>query len=169
MKNLNDIIRKNNEVSDVNDPFAGFESREDFLNERKQRETTVNVIEKQKILIWTRVFLNEEDDTLKPGDSVFIEYLETGEKLETTFAAYNKKNNAFNREGDIVTGYEPENDRKVLCLSFDIEWLDNPNNDIPFIRTLFKHGRFYEFQLMKLTELKISSDKKEFEFHSVDF
>lgn len=169
MKNLNDIIKKNNEDADVNDPFAGFSSREDFLNERKSRDTNVSVIEEQKTLIWTRVFLNEEDETLTPGDTIFIEYRESGEKLETTFAAYNKKNVTSDKDGDVVTGYEPEDDKKVLCLAVDIDWINNPKNDIPFIKTLFKQSRFYEFQLMKLTELKIYSDKKEFEFHSIDF
>ena len=68
MKNLNDIIKKNNENADVNDPFSGFGSREEFLKYRDERETSVTTIEEQKTLIWTRVFLNEEDDTLKPGE-----------------------------------------------------------------------------------------------------
>jgi hypothetical protein len=169
MKNINDIINKNNENADVNDPFSGFASREDFLKERQERDTNVKVIEEQKTFIWTRIYLNEEDDSLKPGDKIFIEYTPTGEVLETTFAAYNKKSVFKDKEGEVVQEYDPEDDLKTLCVAVDIDWINNPQNDIPFIRTLFKQGRFYEYQLLKFSELKVYKGEKEFEYHSIDF
>ena len=167
MDNFNDIIKEHSDNLDVNNPFGGFTSREEFLAFQRERQTKVNVIEEQKTYIWTRVYLNESDDTLKAGDKVYIKYNESGETLETVFAAYNKKNVVKDKDG--VQNYEPEDDKKVLCLAVDIEYVNRPVNDIPFIKTLFKQGRFYEFQLMKLNELTIYSDNKEFEFHSIDF
>ena len=70
MKNLNDIINKNNENVDVNDPFGGFSSREEFLAYLQDRDINVDVVEKQKTFIWTRIYLNDEDDTLTSGDKV---------------------------------------------------------------------------------------------------
>jgi hypothetical protein len=47
--------------------------------------------------------------------------------------------------------------KKVLCLMID-EKLVNWNKEI-FIRTLFKTGRHYEFQLVKRDELQFIIDK----------
>ena len=47
----------------------------------------------------------------------------------------------------------------------------NYNEDIPFIRTLFKTGHYYEYQLVKRTEL-VFLDKKtgiDIEYYDVDF
>ncbi len=156
-------------MENINDPFSGFSSREDFLKERKERDTSVNITEQQKTYIWTRIFLNDEDSSLEAGDKVYIKYIPNGEVLEATFAAYNKKSNFKDRDGDIVQEYNPEDDNKVLCIAVDIDWINNLQNDIPFMRTLFKQSRFYEHQLLKYTELKIYSDEKEFEYHSIDF
>lgn len=169
MKNINDIIKKNNENVDINDPFSGFSSREDFLNFKRERETSITTIEEQKTIIWTRIFLNDEDNTLKPGDKIFIKYIPSGEVLETTFGAYNKKSNFSDKNGEVVKEYDPEDDKKVLCLAVDIDYVNNPTNNIPFIRTLFKQGRYFENQLLKRNELRIYSEAKEFEYYSIDF
>jgi len=154
---------------DINNPFEGFSSREEFLSYRSGRSTKVDIIEKQRTLIWTRIFLNEEDGTLIPGDKVYIKYNNSGEVLETIFGAYNKKNSIVDDVHDNVRKYEAEDDKKVLCLAVDLDWINDTNNDIPFIRTLFKSSRHYEYNLLKLNELKIYSDKKEFEYYSIDF
>jgi len=169
MKNFKDIIDEDSENLDVNDPFGGFTSLEEFLKFKKTRRTNIDVIEEQKTYIWSRIYLNDEDGTLTPGDKVYIKYNLSGEVLETTFAAYNKKNVVKDKNGEIVQNYEPEDDKKVLCVAVDIEYVNKLNNDIPFIKTLFKQGRFYEFQLLKFSELSIYSDTKEFEYHSIDF
>jgi hypothetical protein len=60
--------------------------------------------------------------------------------------------------GDLITQYNSEDDKKVLCLMID-EKLVNWNKEILFIRTLFKTGRHYEFQLVKRDELQFIIDK----------
>jgi len=48
--------------------------------------------------------------------------------------------------------------RKVLCLMVD-EGMVNYNEDIHFVRTLFKVGRHYEYQLVKRSELLFINDR----------
>jgi hypothetical protein len=57
-----------------------------------------------------------------------------------------------------MTNYNPEDDKKCLCLMIDSKMV-NFNNDIPFIRTLFKTGYHYEYQLVKREDLQFIIDK----------
>ena len=54
---------------------------------------------------------------------------------------------------DELTNYNAEDDKKVLCLMVDEKEI-NESENIPFIRTLFKLGRHYEYQLVKRDELQ---------------
>jgi hypothetical protein len=51
--------------------------------------------------------------------------------------------------GDLITQYNSEDDKKVLCLMIDEKLVIGIKK---FIRTLFKTGRHYEFQLVKRDE-----------------
>ena len=150
-------------------PYEGFQSREDLIEERKSRDVQVKVTSEQKTYVWTRVYLNSEDTTLEVGDEITIEYIPSGEKLTTTFGSYNKKNLVRDKDGEIIQNYDPEDDKTVLCLAVDIDFINKVDNNIPFIRTLFKQGRFYDYQLMKYSELKISSSGVIFDYKSIDF
>jgi hypothetical protein len=109
------------------------------------------VIEDQKIYFWIRLFLKEEDSNLKVGDDIIIKWNPSGEELETKFFAWGKK--GFEKDlSEDITSYNPEDDKKVLSLMID-EKAVNYNDNIPFIRTLFKTGRHYEYQLVKRTDL----------------
>jgi hypothetical protein len=79
------------------------------------------------------------------------------EELETKFICFGKKNMDRDYEGEI-TGYNSEDDEKCLCLMIDSSKV-NFNDEIPFIRTLFKTGYHYEYQIMRRTEL-LFIDKK---------
>lgn len=107
-------------------------------------------IEEQKTYFWIRVFLNEEDPNLLPGDQIFIEWGPTQERLETIFIAWAKSGSERDREG--VTNYNTQDDKRILCLMIEDRAV-NQNPDIPFLRTLFKAGHFFEYQLMKREEL----------------
>lgn len=109
------------------------------------------VIEEQRVYFWIRLYLKEEDTNVKPGDDIVIEWVPTGEKLETKFIAWGKK--GFDKDsGDQITSYTTEDDKKILSLMIDTKMV-NFNDDIPFIRTLFKTGYHYEYQLVKRDEL----------------
>ena len=78
-------------------------------------------------------------------------YKPSGEKLGTIFVCYGKTDLGKNHEDEMVN-YNPEDDRKVLCLMANQDHV-NKNTDIPFIRTLFKTGIHYEYQLVRRDEL----------------
>jgi hypothetical protein len=121
------------------------------LNDDVSEDAVSTVIEDQKVYFWIRLFLKEEDPNLKIGDDIIIKWNHSGEELITKFFAWGKK--GFEKDlKDNITNYNPEDDKKVLSLMID-EKSVNYNEDIPFIRTLFKTGRHYEYQLVKRSEL----------------
>lgn len=122
---------------------------QDLGNDFELVATSVT-IEEQKTYFWIRVFLNEEDPNLLPGDQIFIEWVPTQERLETIFIAWAKSGSERDREG--VTNYNTQDDKRTLCLMIEDRAV-NQNPDIPFLRTLFKAGHFFEYQLMKREEL----------------
>jgi len=110
----------------------------------------MKVIEEQKIYIWIRLFLKEESN-VEIGDNIFMTYTPSGEKLETKFICYGKTDMGKDHDAEIIN-YNPDDDNKVLCLMVDQEKI-NKGTDIPFIRTLFKTGIHYEYQLVRRDEL----------------
>ena len=99
---------------------------------------------------FTLYFPKEEAD-VEVGDEIFMTYKPSGEKLSTIFVCYGKTDLGKDHEDEVIN-YNPEDDKKVLCLMVNQDHV-NRNTDIPFIRTLFKTGIHYEFQLVKRDEL----------------
>lgn len=128
------------------------------------------VVEKQKVFFWIRLFLNEETTSISPNDTIIIEYLPTGEKLETKFICFSKKGLNKDSENDLVN-YNQEDDPKILCLMVDSEKINKDSEDIPFIRTLFRIGIYYEFQLLKRDELVFRNLKNDevYQYYDVEF
>jgi hypothetical protein len=110
----------------------------------------MKVIEEQKVYIWIRLYLKEESD-VQIGDEIFMTYKPSGEKLSTIFVCYGKTDLGKDHEDEMVN-YNPEDDKKVLCLMVNQDKI-NKGTDIPFIRTLFKTGIHYEYQLVRRDEL----------------
>jgi hypothetical protein len=118
----------------------------------KNTNPGMKVIEEQKVYIWIRLYLKEESD-IKEGDEIFMTYKPSGEKLETKFICYDKTSLSKDHDDlEKITNFNPEDDKKVLCLMVNQEHV-NKKTDIPFIRTLFKSGNHYEYQLVKRDEL----------------
>ena len=126
------------------------------------------VIEKQKIFRWSRLFIKEEISDLKVNDTINISHSITGELLETTFICYAKKNLEKDSDENIVA-FTGEEDKKILCLMIDTENLES--DKVKFIRTLFQNTRWYEFQLLKRTELKFINTRtgENIEYFDVTF
>lgn len=127
------------------------------LSDDVDNDTQSKVVEEQKIYFWIRLYLNEENPNVEIGDDITIQWTPTGEELKTKFAAYGKAGLERNHE-DQVTNYNPDDDKRVLCLMIDTKMV-NFNDEIPFIRTLFKTGYHYEYQLVKRDELIFINDK----------
>ena len=121
------------------------------LSDEMEIVSTSNIIEAQKIYFWIRLYLSEEDLNIQVGDDITISYEPSGEELVTKFICYGKS--GLERDhNDEVINYNPEDDKKILCLMVDENHV-NYSQEIPFIRTLFKTGRHYEYQLMRRDEL----------------
>jgi hypothetical protein len=113
-------------------------------------DPAMKIVEEQKVYIWIRLFLKEEAN-VEIGDDIFMTYKPSGEKLETKFICYGKTDLGKDHE-DELTSYNPDDDKKVLCLMVDQEKI-NKGTDIPFIRTLFKTGIHYQYQLVRRDDL----------------
>jgi hypothetical protein len=127
------------------------------------------VIEEQRVYFWIRLYLKEETDNINIGDDIIIKWKPSGEELETKFIAYGKKGLDRNYAGE-VTQYVSEDDKRVLSLMIDTKMV-NFNNEIPFIRTLFKTGYHYDYQLLKRTDLVFINKRNniELEYYDCDF
>lgn len=108
-------------------------------------------IEEQKIYFWIRLYLKDELLDLNPGDDIIIKWTPSGEELTTKFICFGKEGLQRDQD-DQVVNWNPEDDKKILCLMVD-ERVVNLSEEMPFIRTLFKTGRHYEYQLVRREEL----------------
>ena len=126
-------------------------------------------ITESKVYFWTRVYLREENPNIEVGDYVTIKWTPSGEELKTQFITYGKDGLEKDQDEELVN-YNPEYDKKVLCLMIE-ESVINNSEDIPFIRTLFKLGRHYEYQLVRRDELVFSIDKNGIllDYYDTDF
>lgn len=120
-------------------------------------EVVSKVTEEQKVYFWIRLYLKDEDSNAEIGDDISINWKQSGEKLITKFICYDKKGIMKDHDDEIVN-YTGEENKKVLCLMIDSKMV-NYNDDIPFIRTLFKTGYHYEYQLVKREDLQFIIDK----------
>ena len=116
----------------------------------KNTDPAMKVVEEQKVYIWIRLYLKEESDS-QIGDDIFMTYSQSGEQLETKFICYGKTDMSKDYNDEIVN-YNPEDDKKILCLMVDQDKI-NKGTNIPFIRTLFKSSIHYQYQLVKRDEL----------------
>jgi hypothetical protein len=134
-----------------------------------KNEPEMKIVEQQKVYFWIRVFLKEKDDTIQTGDNITIKYTPSGETLTTQFIYYAKQGLMKDHDEQIVN-YTGEEDKKVLCLMID-EGIINSSNEIPFIRTLFKSGRFYEEQVYRRSELLLINERtgKNLDYFDCDF
>jgi len=127
-----------------------------FKTNEKVKST---IIEEQKVYFWIRLYLHDEDINIKEGDEIVIEWRETSEKLKTIFTAFGKKGFDKDKEKSIIN-YSKEDDKKVLCLMVDEKMINSDSSkEIPFIRTLFKIGNYYEYQLYKREYLTFTNSR----------
>jgi hypothetical protein len=115
-------------------------------------DPAMKVVEEQKVYVWIRLYLKEESD-VEVGDDIYMTYVPSGEKLQAKFICYDKTTLNKNHDSlEKVVNFNPEDDKKTLCLMVDQDKI-NKGTDIPFIRTLFKSGIHYQFQLVRRDEL----------------
>lgn len=115
----------------------------------KNTDPDMKILEEQKVYIWIRLYLKEESD-VEIGDDIFMTYTPSGEKLETKFICFGKE--GMEKDNDGLVNWNSEENKKVLCLMVNQDKI-NKGTDIPFIRTLFKTGIHYEYQLVRRDDL----------------
>jgi hypothetical protein len=128
----------------------------DELSDNINDEIEISEVEKQKVYIWLRVFLKDELTDIKEGDNFKIEYSPSGEFLLTKFIAFGKKNSYKDADDYTQIQMITEDDPKVLCLMVDENEIQN-SQEIPFIRTLFKISRHFEYQVYRREELTFTN------------
>lgn len=142
----------------------------DFENSEYDRVRTEQT-KKQKTYFWIRVFLTEEMKDIKPSDQVDIKYSYSGEVLDTTFICFAKKGYYKNSDGEVVTNYNSEDDTKILCLMVDEDRINLNSDDIPFLRKLFRIGRYYEYELLRRDELSLVNKRtgEKLDYYDIEF
>jgi hypothetical protein len=126
------------------------------------------IVQKQAVFLWVRVYAKNEM-SLEPNTTVFFNYLPTQEKLETKFICFAKK--GLDRDfQDEVVNYVDEDDRRVLCVMVEEDRINKNNENIPFLKTLFKLGRYYEVQVYSRLDLTLTTDKGDvIDYFDIDF
>lgn len=117
-----------------------------------------NQLEKQMVYIWIRLYIKEEVSDLKEGDNYTITYLESGEKLTTKFICFGKKNSFKDSDDLNQIQMMSEDDTKCLCLMVNEEEIQT-SEEIPFIRTLFKTSKHFEYQVYRRDDLEFRNDR----------
>ena len=133
-------------------------------------DLAMKVVEEQKVYVWIRLYLKEEVD-VEPGDDIYMNYLPSGEKLSTKFICFDKTSlTKDHNDVEKIINFNPEDDKKVLCLMVDQEII-NKDNSIPFIRTLFKTSIHYQYKLLKRDELTFTNSRtgKNLEYFDCDY
>ena len=126
------------------------------------------IVEKQRVYFWIRAYLNNESD-LEPDQDITITYVDSGEFLTTRFICFAKKGHQKDMDDDVIN-YNPEDDKKVLCLMIDSDKVNTDSEDIPFIRTLFRIGRHYRPQVLRKNELILKDSKgNQIEYFDIEF
>ena len=142
--------------SDILDKIRNINT--DDMSYNTDSDIIINETEKQKVYFWIRLLLKEEMNDIQIGDDFEICYLATNESINTKFIAFAKKN--LNRDLDnSIINYDPEDDKKILCLMVDEEHIES--DSIPFIRTLFKTSKYFEYQVYRRNELVFKNTRTE--------
>ena len=124
--------------------------------------TSFETIEKQKVYLWIRLFLEEDEEgnlsDLVPNDDLLMEYKwAPGEKIMTKFACYGKQGVQKDHENEII-GYNPEDDKRVVCLLADSDII-NYSDEVPFLRRLFKGSFHYQEEIVKRQDLTFTNQR----------
>jgi hypothetical protein len=154
---LDNIIDKAKKIDVQNVNFDG----EDYLPKTK-------IIQKQRTYLWMRLYMKQEID-IEPETKVQIQYLNGKESLDSFFMYFGKKGLERNKDGEIVN-FNPEDDKKILCLLIDVDKLDVDNKDIPYMKTLFPLGKYYQPQYVKKMDFTfVLENGTELDFYEIDF
>ena len=127
-------------------------------------------IEESKVYTWTRLYIRDEVD-IKSGEHIRIKHTPTKEYIDLEFSSFEKKGFNRNENGEIIINYESEEDKKILCLLVDMSFINKSDNNIPFLRSIFRGSDYYEEHVIRMMDFKFTHLEKETELdcYSVKF
>lgn len=128
------------------------------LSDDVDQDPKYNQVEKQIVYIWIRLYIKEELSDLKEGDNFSITYLESGEKMITKFICFGKKNSFKDSDDLNQIQMVGEDDMRCLCLMVNEEEIQS-SQDIPFIRTLFKTSKHFQYQVYRREDLEFRNER----------
>lgn len=128
------------------------------LSEDVDQSPVYNQIEKQRVYVWIRLFIKDELSDLKEGDNFSITYLESGEQMITKFICFGKKNSFKDSQDLNQVQIVTDDDPKCLCLMVDEEDIQNGEH-VPFIRSLFKTSKHFEYQVYRRDDLQFKNER----------
>ncbi len=156
---------KNKIETEKSEDFEKIFEKYSEANADSNRPIAIHHVEKQKTYLWIRLYLSEERNDLNVNDTIVLTYSPTNEKLNTKFVCYAKKG-ADKDGGEFINSYNPEDDRKIVCLMVDN---DDLSYHIPTIRSLFKNTSYYSHQLLKRNELVFTHKGFDLEYFDSEF
>jgi hypothetical protein len=133
---------------------------------KEDPEVKINQIEKQKEFFWIRIYLKQEDEKLKKGDTLNITYTPYNESLEVIFGSYEKRGVNRNHEDEIIN-FITEEDKKILCCMVDKDKVNSDSENIPNLRTLFRNSKYYRETIFRKDELIIEFEDYQYEYGSL--
>jgi hypothetical protein len=128
------------------------------LSDDVDQDPKYNQVEKQIVYIWIRLYIKEELSDLKEGDNFSITYLESGEKMITKFICFGKKNSFKDSDDLNQIQMIGEDDTKCLCLMVNEDDIQNGEH-VPFIRTLFRTSKYFEYQVYRREDLEFRNER----------
>jgi len=128
------------------------------LSDDVDQDPKYNQVEKQIVYIWIRLYIKEELSDLKEGDNFSITYLESGEKMITKFICFGKKNSFKDSDDLNQIQMVGEDDMRCLCLMVNEEEIQS-SQDIPFIGTLFKTSKHFQYQVYRREDLEFRNER----------
>ena len=161
-------IKTSDYRTDMLDQLDTYLRESDSSTWKDEPNVKIDIVERQKEFFWIRIYLPEEDDKLKTGDTVYISYKPTNEKLEMIFGGYEKE--GLNRDhNDEVINYVNEDDKSILCCMIDLNRVNKDSDDIPTVRTFFRNSRHYVEEIYRKTDIIISTEETEYDYKSISF
>lgn len=165
-----------NEIEENDDPIYLLireqvkEINTDKLSDAIDQTPQSKETEKQLVYIWLRLYVKNEVESIEEGDDIYITYLPSGEKLQSKFICFGKKNSIRDAESDGQIQMSQEDDKKCLILMVNEETIQT-GDDIPFIRSLFKISRHFEFQVYRRQELVFMNQRtgETIDYYDCDF
>ncbi|NBP56486.1 hypothetical protein EBU71_08135 [bacterium] len=142
--------------------------RIDFSNEGNFKPRH-KVVEKQKEYFWVRVYLGTEFE-MNQEDTVVMKDLLYDEELSTKFMFWGKKYQK-NLQGENITQYDSEEDKRCAILMIDSQRVNLKSDDIPYIRTLFPLSRWFRPNYIKMNDLEFLHKRsgEKLDHYRIDF